>query len=103
MLKIRKNDRVKVLQGKDRGKVGKVLRLEPDKGFVFIEGINTIKVHTRAKKQNEPGGIISKEGPVHISNVSVVCPNCNKPARIGFDVSKVGQKVRICKKCGGQV
>lgn len=103
MLKIKKNDRVKVLQGKDRGKVGKVLRLEPDKGFVYIEGINTIKVHTRAKKQNEPGGIISKEGPVNISNVLVVCPNCNKASRVGFESSQSGQKIRVCKKCGGQV
>lgn len=103
MLKIKKNDRVKILNGKDRGKTGKVLRIAPGKGFVYIEGINTIKVHTRSKKQNQPGGIISKEGPVHISNVSVICPNCNKPSRIGFDTRKTGEKVRICKKCGGQL
>ena len=102
MLKVKKNDKVKVLQGKDRGKVGKVLRLEPSKGFVYIEGVNIIKVHTRSRKQNQPGGIISKEGPINISNVSVICPECGKPARIGFEQKESGSKVRGCKKCGGQ-
>lgn len=102
MLKVKKNDKVKILQGKDRGKTGKVLRIEPEKDFVYIEGINVIKVHTKQKKQNQPGGIISKEGPVHISNVAVVCPNCSKPARIGFEMKGSGDKVRLCKKCGGQ-
>ncbi len=102
MLKIKKNDRVKILQGKDSGKTGKVLRIEPSKDFVYVEGVNIIKVHTRSKKQGQSGGIISKEGPVHISNVEVVCPSCSKPARIGFEVKDSGEKVRICKKCGGQ-
>jgi large subunit ribosomal protein L24 len=102
MLKIKKNDRVKVLQGKDSGKTGKVLRVEPIKEFVYVEGVNIIKVHTRSKKQGQSGGIISKEGPIHISNVEVVCPSCSKPARIGFEVKDSGDKVRICKKCGGQ-
>ena len=102
MLKIKKNDRVKILQGKDSGKTGKVIRVEPSKDFVYVEGVNIIKVHTRSKKQGQSGGIISKEGPVHISNVEVVCPSCSKPARIGFEVKDSGEKVRICKKCGGQ-
>jgi large subunit ribosomal protein L24 len=102
MLSVKKNDKVKILQGKDKGKLGKVLRIEPTRGYVFVEGVNIIKVHTRAKKQNQPGGIISKEGPVHISNVEVVCPNCSKPARIGFEIKDSGDKVRLCKKCGGQ-
>jgi len=102
MLKIKKNDRVKILQGKDSGKTGKVLRIEPSKDFIYVEGVNIVKVHTRSKKQGQSGGIISKEGPVHISNVEVVCPSCSKPARIGFEVKDSGEKVRICKKCGGQ-
>ncbi len=101
MLKVKKNDKVKILQGKDKGKVGKVLRIDPKKNFVFVEGMNIVKVHTRQKKQNQPGGIISKEGPINISNVAVVCPNCNKPARVGFEVKQSGDKVRVCKKCGG--
>ena len=102
MLKVKKNDRIKVLQGKDRGKTGKVLRMEPSKGRLYIEGINIIKRHTRKKSQNQPGGIISKEGPVNISNVVVVCPNCNKTTRIGCQLKDSGDKVRVCKKCGGQ-
>ncbi len=103
MLKIKKNDKVKILKGKDRGKTGKVLRIEPDKGFVYIEGINIVKVHTRSKKQNQPGGIISKEGPIHISSVSVVCPNCNKPARVGTEFKDPKTKTRVCRKCGGLI
>ena len=103
MLKIKKNDRIKVLQGKDRGKVGKVLRIEPSKDRLYVEGINIIKRHTRKKGQNQPGGIVSKEGPIHISNATVVCPGCGKPARIGFEIKDSGEKVRVCKKCGGQL
>jgi len=102
MLKVKENDRAKILRGKDRGKTGKVLRVEPVKNFVFVEGVNIIKVHTRKKQQGQPGGIISKEGPVHISNVAVVCPNCNKTSRMGFELKDSGEKVRVCKKCGGQ-
>jgi large subunit ribosomal protein L24 len=103
MLKVKKNDRIKVLQGKDRGKTGKVLRIEPSKGRLYVEGINIIKRHTRKKSQNQPGGIISKEGPVNISNVVVVCPNCSKTTRISCQLKDSGDKVRVCKKCGGQL
>ncbi|MDD3776010.1 MAG: 50S ribosomal protein L24 [Actinomycetota bacterium] len=103
MLKIKKDDKVKVIQGKDRGKTGKVLRVDTRRGKVFVEGLNMIKRHTRSKGQNEPGGIINKEGPLHISNVSVICPQCGKPARIGFTEGKAGKKVRVCKKCGEQI
>ena len=103
MLKIKKNDKVRVLHGKDSGKTGKVLRYEPTKEFLYVEGVNVVKVHTRSKKQGQPGGIISKEGPVHISNVAVMCPSCSKPVRVGFEVKDSGEKVRVCKKCGGQL
>lgn len=102
MLKVKKNDRVKVLHGKDAGKTGKVLRIEPSKEFIYVEGVNVIKVHTRSKKQGQTGGIISKEGPIHISNVEVVCPGCSKSVKVGFEVKDSGEKIRICKKCGGQ-
>jgi len=102
MLKVRKNDKIKVLQGKDRGKTGKVLRIEPSKERLYVEGVNIIKRHTRKKSQNQPGGIISKEGPINISNVVVVCPNCSKTTRIGFTLKDSGDKARVCKKCGGQ-
>jgi len=103
MLKVKKNDKVKIVKGKDSGRIGKVLRIEPGEGKLYVEGVNIIKKHTRRKSQNQPGSIISKEGPINISNVKVVCPSCGKPARLGFMVKDSDEKVRICKKCGQQV
>jgi len=103
MLKIKKNDRVKVVKGKDRGKSGKVLRINRQDGKVYVEGANIISKHTRQQDQSKPGGIIKKEGPINIANVRVICPNCSKPARIGFDISESGIKNRICKKCNQQI
>jgi large subunit ribosomal protein L24 len=103
MLKVKKNDKVRVISGKDKGKTGKVLRIEPDKDKIYIERINIIKRHTRKKGQNQPGGIISKEGPIHLSNVRVICPNCGKLSRVGFEIKDSGEKVRICRKCGQQI
>jgi large subunit ribosomal protein L24 len=103
MLKVKKNDKVRVISGKDKGKTGKVLRIEPDKNKIYIERINIIKRHTRKKGQNQPGGIISKEGPIHLSNVRVICPNCGKLSRVGFEIKDSGEKVRICRKCGQQI
>jgi large subunit ribosomal protein L24 len=103
MLKIKVNDKVKIVKGKDRGKLGKVLRINNEDGKVFVEGANIVKKHARQKDQSKPGGIIKKEGPISISNVRVVCPNCGKPARMGFDISGAGQKSRVCKKCNQQI
>jgi len=103
MLKVKKNDKVRVISGKDKGKTGKVLRIEPDKNKIYIERINIIKRHTRKKGQNQPGGIISKEGPIHLSNVRVICPNCGKLSRVGFEIKDSGEKIRICRKCGQQI
>ncbi len=103
MLKVKKNDKVRVISGKDKGKTGKVLRIEPDKNKIYIERMNIIKRHTRKKGQNQPGGIISKEGPIHLSNVRVICPNCGKLSRVGFEIKDSGEKVRICRKCGQQI
>ena len=103
MLKIKVNDKVKIVKGKDRGKSGKVLRISNEDQKVFVEGANIVKKHARQKDQSKPGGIIKKEGPISISNVRVVCPNCGKPARIGFDITGAGQKSRVCKKCNQQI
>jgi large subunit ribosomal protein L24 len=103
MIKIRKNDKVKIIQGKDRGKTGKVLRLSPKENKIFVEGINIIKRHTRSKSQNQPGGIIKKEGPINISDVKLVCPGCGKDVRVGFEVRDNREKVRVCKNCGQQI
>ncbi len=103
MLKIKNNDKVKILQGKDKGKTGKVLRIDRKNGRVYVEGMNMVSRHTRKQSQNDPGGIIKKEGPIHMSNVVPVCPQCGKPSRIGIASGKQGQKSRICKKCGEQI
>jgi len=103
MLKIKKNDKVEIIKGKDKGKTGKVLRIESVTNRLYVEGTNIINKHVRQKDQNKPGGIIKKEGPIKISNVKLVCPNCGKPARVGFEVKDSGEKVRICKKCNQQI
>ena len=103
MLKIKKYDNVKIIKGKDRGRSGKVLRIDHQGGKVFVEGANIVNKHTRQKDQSKPGGIIKKEGPINIANVKVICPNCGKPARMGFDISGSGQKTRVCKKCNQQI
>jgi large subunit ribosomal protein L24 len=68
-----------------------------------VEGINIFKRHTRQKDQSKPGGIIKKEGPIRISNVQLVCPNCGKQVRVGFKIKDSGEKARICKKCGQEI
>ncbi|MDD3818945.1 MAG: 50S ribosomal protein L24 [Actinomycetota bacterium] len=103
MLKIKKNDRVEIIKGKDKGKIGKVLRIEAAENRLYVEGINIIKKHTRQKDQSKPGGVIKKEGPIVISNVKLICPNCGKAARVGFEVKEPGVKVRICRKCKQQI
>jgi large subunit ribosomal protein L24 len=103
MLKIKKNDRVKIIKGKDRGKTGKVLRIESSKNRLYVEGINIVKKHMRQKDQNNPGGILKKESPVNISNVELICPNCGKAVRVGFKVKESGEKTRICKKCNQEI
>ena len=103
MLKIKKNDKVKIIKGKDKGKSGKVLRIESVKDMIYVEGTNIIKKHTRQKDQNKPGGIIKKEGPIRISNVKLICSSCGKQVRVGFKIKDSGEKVRICKKCNQQI
>ena len=99
MFKIRKGDRVQVIAGNDRGKIGKVLVVYPDKNRVIVENVNMITKHQRATQNLREPGIIKREGTIHISNVLVVCPECGAPTRVGFtDVD--GEKMRQCKQCG---
>jgi large subunit ribosomal protein L24 len=101
---IRRNDSVVVMTGKDRGKQGRVLRVVPDKNRVVVEGVNTIKRHTKPNPQrNIKGGVVEREASVHASNVQLVCPECSKPTRIGHKILGDGRKVRICRKCEGVV
>lgn len=98
-LHVKKDDLVKVIAGKEKGKSGKVLRVLPGKGRVLVESLNLIKRHTRPSSANNEGGIIEKEAPIAISNVQLLCPGCNQPARTGIRVLEDGSKVRFCKKC----
>jgi large subunit ribosomal protein L24 len=99
---IRKNDQVVVTTGKDRGKRGRVVRLEPDKNRVLVEGVNFVKRHTKPNPQkNVKGGVLEREAPLHASNVQIVCPECGKPTRIGKKILDDGRKVRVCRKCDG--
>jgi len=100
-ISVRKGDNVRVMAGKDAGKNGRVLSVNPRKNTVIVEHANIIKRHTRPNPaKNIKGGIVEKEGPINASNVMIVCSSCNKHARIGHSVLPDGSKVRVCKRCG---
>lgn len=100
--KIKKGDTVEVVQGKEKGKRGKVLRVLAADGRVVVERVNFIKRHVRPTKQNPQGGVIEREGSLDISTVKLVCPACGKPSRVGLRLEGE-QKARYCKACKGQV
>ena len=96
---VRKGDNVLVTAGKDRGKQGKVLRVNPDKGTAVVERVNLLKKHTRPNPQrNVKGGILERESPIRMANLQVICPSCNEPTRTGSHRTEEGAK-RFCKKC----
>ena len=101
-MKIRKNDTVKVIAGsyKDKGKIGKVLKVYPEKNRIIIEGVHIVKRHTRPSQKNQQGGIVEKEASVHVSNVMVIDPKTQEPTRVGYKYLEDGSKVRISKKSG---
>ncbi len=100
MTAIKKNDTVRILTGKDRGKTGRIIMVFPKKNRVLVEGVNYVKKHARQTQQNQKGGIIQKEMSVHISNVMLMCKNCNKATRPEIRVADDGNtKTKICKKC----
>ena len=99
-MKIRKNDTVLVIAGKDKGKKGKVRFAYPKEERVLVDGINLVKRHTRARGTVRQAGIIEREEPIHVSNVMLLCSKCNRPTRIGFRFLKDGRKVRVCRSCG---
>lgn len=101
-MKIKKGDRVRVLTGKDRGKEGDVIRTLPSKGTLIVDGVNVAKRHTRATRATTQGGIIDKDMPIPVSSVAIVCPT-DGPTRIGFRFDDQGRKVRVCRKCGGDL
>ena len=97
--KIRKGDTVFVLAGKDRTKRGEVDRVLPKAGRIVVQGVNMIKRHQRAKPGVRQGGIIERPNALNISNVALVCPNCDEPTKVAFTFLEDGRKVRRCKKC----
>ena len=98
-MKVKKNDTVLVLTGKDNGKTGKVLRALPGDNRVVVDGVNVQKKHKKARSAQETSGIVEQAGPIDASNVLVICPVCGKATRVSYAVVD-GKKVRICKKCG---
>jgi len=100
---VKKNDVVQVLSGVDKGKTGKVLEVHPKKGRVVVDGVNIIKKHTRPTRTNPSGGVIERPGPIHASNVMVVCPSCNKPTRTARNRTSGQEPARVCKRCGKSI
>jgi len=96
---LKKDDKVKVLTGKDRGKIGKVLKIDRKKSRLLIENVNIVKKHTRPNAQTKQGGIIETEAPIHMANVMLMCSKCIKPTRIKRKRLEDGKHVRVCGKC----
>ena len=101
-MKLKKGDRVRVLSGKDRGKEGEIMRALPAEGKVIVEGVNVVKRHTRPTRAARQAGIIDKNMPLPVSSVAIVCSQCG-PSRVGFRCDDQGRKVRVCRKCGGDL
>jgi large subunit ribosomal protein L24 len=97
---LKKDDVVMVIAGKEKGKSGRILKLLPKKNRVIVEKVNMIKRHTKPTRQMPQGGVLEKEGSIHVSNVMIICHRCNVPVRIGKRIMEDGSKVRVCRKCG---
>ena len=104
-MRIRTDDEVIVITGKDKGKTGKVIRVEPARQRVFVEGLNMIKRHQRPVpgRPNLQVGVIEKEGPIHVSNVAIVDPKDHKPTRVGYKTNEQGQRVRVTRRSGAEL
>src|SRR3954467_10924370 len=102
-MKIRRDDHVVVISGKDRGKTGRILRVDPDKERVYVEGLNIVKRHQRPRPgSTDPGGVVEMEGPIHISNVMLLDPTDNKPTRVGV-TRENGQRFRVARRTGNRI
>ena len=99
-MKIKRNDNVLVIAGKDRGKKGKVRQSLPKESRVVVDGVNMVKRHMRPQGATRQAGIIEREAPIHVSSVMLVCAKCNHPTRIGSRSLDDGARVRVCRRCG---
>lgn len=100
--KIRKGDKVVVLAGRDKGRTGEVIAVRPSEGRALVRGVNLVKRHQK-QSANQEGGIISKESPIHLSNIAIADPKDGKPTRVGFKIQSDGKKVRIAKRSGAEI
>lgn len=98
-IRLKKNDLVEVITGKEKGKTGKILKVVREKNLVLIEKVNIIKRHTRPSPQSGQGGIVEKEAPLHVSKVMLICPKCATASRFRLTVTGEGKKARVCRKC----
>lgn len=103
MRRIQRDDLVEVRSGKNRGQRGQVREVLPKQDRVVVQGVNMIKRHMRPTQLGAPAGIIEREAPLHMSNVQPVCPSCDRPTRVGFRVQTDGAKVRVCRRCEGDI
>lgn len=101
-MKIKKEDQVVIISGKHRGKKGKVIRTLPQEDKVAVEGVNLVKKSIRSKRSGEKGQIVEMPSPLHVSNVKLICPNCDKATKIGFKITE-SKKQRFCKKCNKEI
>jgi len=99
MNKIKRNDNVMVMSGKDKGKTGQVRRVLIKEGRAFVTGLNIVKRHRRPRSANESGGIVEMEAPLQLSKLAVICPTCGRAKRLGIHIHEDGKKVRFCKNC----
>lgn len=99
-LKIRKDDQIMVIAGREKGKTGKVMKVDPEKSKVYVEKLNMVKRHQKPSQKFKHGGIIEKEAPIAISNLMLLCEKCKGPVRVGKKLLEDGKRVRFCKKCG---
>lgn len=102
-MRIKKDDKVLVISGKDRGKTGKITVALPCEQKVVVEGVNVRRKHMRPKKEGQKGQVIQMPMPVAVSNVQLICAKCEKATRVGYKLFENKRKVRVCKKCGGEV
>lgn len=100
---LKADDQVEVIAGKDKGRVGKVLKVFPQENKATVERINMIKRHTKPREMNQQGQIVEREAPIDVSNLQLICPECTQTGRVGKKILEDGTKVRFCKKCGESI
>lgn len=100
LARIKKNDTVMVIAGKERGKIGKILRILPEENRAIVERLNMVRRHMKPRGPQSPGGIVEKEATIHLSNIMPMCEKCNAPVRVGTRRMDDGSKFRFCRRCG---